>query len=167
VYETVITVVGNVATEPSLRFTTNGVRVVGFRLASTERRYDKNLNGWRDGETTFYTVNCWRTLGENALESVVKGQPVLVRGRLRNRPYEKDGQSRTSLGIEAFSLGHDISRGVSRCTRASQSTERPELAPEDAADDGPARPIGVPPDEAARVAPAAEGAVGASSPRAA
>jgi hypothetical protein len=80
---------------------------------------------------------------------------------------EKDGQSRTSLEIEAFSLGHDISRGVSRFTRASQSTERPELAPEDDADEGPDRPIGVQPDEAERVGAADEGAEGASSPSAA
>jgi single-strand DNA-binding protein len=131
VNETVITVVGNVATEPKLRVTSTGVRVVSFRLASTERRYDKALRGWRDGDTVFYTVTCWRNTGENALDSVVSGQPMVVRGKLRNPSYEKEGQKMSYLEIEAYSLGHDISRGVSRFTRASQAVDRPELVPDD------------------------------------
>lgn len=149
--ETVITVVGNVATDPNLRVTTNGVRVVSFRLASTERRYDKNLRGWRDADTIFYTVTCWRNMGDNALDSFVKGQPVLVRGRLRNPTYEKDGQTRTSLEIDAYSLGHDISRGVSRFTRASVSVDRPELAPDGELDepvDGSSDDPGLPDEDA-------------------
>ena len=128
--ETVITVVGNVATEPKLRVTSAGTRVVSFRLASTERRYDKALQGWRDGDTVFYTVTCWRNTGENALDSVVSGQPMVVRGKLRNPSYEKEGQKMSYLEIEAYSLGHDISRGVSRFTRASQSADRHELVPD-------------------------------------
>lgn len=119
--ETVITVVGNVATDPKLRVTSNGTRVVSFRLASTERRFDKALNGWRDGDTNFYTVTCWRNAGDNVLDSVTTGQPVVVHGRLRTGSYEKEGQSRTVLEIEAYTLGHDLTRGVSRFTRASQS----------------------------------------------
>lgn len=129
--ETVITVVGNVATDPKLRVTAAGTRVVSFRLASTERRFDKALKGWRDGDTVFYTVTCWRTTGENALDSVVSGQPMVVRGRLRNPTYEKEGQTRSVLEIEAYSLGHDISRGVSRFTRASQAVDRREIVPDD------------------------------------
>ena len=52
--ETVITVVGNVATEPQLRVTTDAAR--GWRASgspSTERRFDKALPRWRDGDTTF------------------------------------------------------------------------------------------------------------------
>lgn len=128
--ETVITVAGNVATEPKLRQTANGTRVVGFRLASTERRFDKALNGWRDGDTTFYTVTCWRNFGDNVLDSLSTGQPVLVHGRLRAGSYEKEGQMRSVLEIEAYSLGHDISRGVSVFTRASQS-ERPGIVFDD------------------------------------
>ena len=82
--ETMITVVGNVAREPNLRVTNNGTRVVDFRLASTERRYDRALGGWRDGETVFYTVTCWRNVAENLIDSVEKGQPMVVHGRLRD-----------------------------------------------------------------------------------
>jgi single-strand DNA-binding protein len=135
VNETVLTVVGNVAQDPRLRVTSTGTRVVTFRLASTERRYDKALRSWRDGDTIFYTVTCWRNVGENALESLEKGDPVVVHGRLRENRYEKEGQSHSVLEIQAYSLGHDISRGVSKFTRASRSAEhRDVLVDEDAED---------------------------------
>jgi len=121
VNETMITVVGNVAREPNLRVTNNGTRVVDFRLASTERRYDRGLGGWRDGETVFYTVTCWRNVAENLVDSVEKGQPMVVHGRLRDGSYEKEGQRYSVFAIDAYALGHDISRGVSKFTKASVS----------------------------------------------
>jgi single-strand DNA-binding protein len=120
--ETMVTLVGHVATEPTLRMTTGGARVTSFRLASTERRFDKGINAWRDAHTTFFTVTTWRTTAENVRDSVSKGQPVVVHGRLRDSSYEaKDGQWRTVLEVEAFALGHDMSRGVSEFTKGSAS----------------------------------------------
>jgi single-strand DNA-binding protein len=116
--ETLVTVAGNVAGEPRMRVTAGGVRVASFRLASTERRYNKELGAWRDGDTVYYTVTCWRTMAENAFESVQKGHPVVVHGRLHVGSYEKEGQERTVVEIEARSLGHDLSWGVSRFTKA-------------------------------------------------
>jgi single-strand DNA-binding protein len=118
--ETLITVVGHVATEPTLRTTAGGVRVAGFRLASTERRFDKGVGGWRDVHTTFYTVTSWRNMAENVCQSVAKGQPVVVTGRLRDSSYDaKDGQRRTVLEIEAVAVGHDLARGVAAFTKAT------------------------------------------------
>ncbi len=120
--ETLVTVAGNVASETRERVTAAGVRVCSFRLASTERRYNKELQAWRDGETVYYTVTCWRSMAENAAESVQKGQPMIVHGRLRVSSYEKDGQTRTSVEIEARSLGHDITWGVSTFRKAGLAT---------------------------------------------
>jgi single-strand DNA-binding protein len=118
--ETMVTLVGHVATEPALRITTGGARVTSFRLASTERRFDKGVNDWRDAYTTFFTVTTWRTMAENVCSSVRKGQPVVVHGRLRDSSYEnKDGQWRTVLEVEAFALGHDLSRGISTFTKGT------------------------------------------------
>ena len=118
--ETMVTLVGHVATEPALRITTGGARVTSFRLASTERRFDKGVNDWRDAYTTFFTVTTWRTMAENVCTSVKKGQPVVVHGRLRDSSYEaKDGQWRTVLEVEAFALGHDLSRGISKFTKGT------------------------------------------------
>jgi single-strand DNA-binding protein len=118
--ETMVTLVGHVATEPAMRITTGGARVTSFRLASTERRFDKGVNDWRDAYTTFFTVTTWRNMAENVRSSVLKGQPVVVHGRLRDSSYEaKDGQWRTVLEVEAFAMGHDLSRGVSTFTKGS------------------------------------------------
>jgi len=127
VNETVITVVGNVAQDPRLRVTSNGTRVVSFRLASTERRYDRALGSWRDADTIFYTVTCWRNAAENLMDSVEKGQPLLVHGRLRDASYEKEGHKHAVFEIEAYALGHDISRGVSTFRKASLATGRHDL----------------------------------------
>lgn len=138
--ETVVTVVGHVASDPTLRATSSGVKVASFRLASTERRYDKGLGLWRDGDTTFFSVSCWRAAAENVADSVQKGQPVVVHGRLRSRTYDdKDGVSRTSLEVEASTVGHDLTRGVARFTKATGTT-REELPAPVPADD--ARPDG-------------------------
>ena len=73
--ETMVTLVGHVATEPTLRITTGGARVTSFRLASTERRFDKGINDWRDAYTTFFTVTTWRTMAENVCTSGTVPEP--------------------------------------------------------------------------------------------
>jgi single-strand DNA-binding protein len=121
--ETMVTVIGHVATDPTLRVTSGGARVASFRLASTERRFDRGAGGWRDGSTTFYTVTAWRNMAENVCGSVEKGQPVVVHGRLRDSSYDtKDGQRRTVFEVEAFAVGHDLSRGVAQFTKSSVSS---------------------------------------------
>ncbi|MDQ1642040.1 MAG: single-strand DNA-binding protein [Actinomycetota bacterium] len=125
--ETVVTVAGNVATDPKEKVVSNGARVVSFRLASTERRFDKGLGEWRDGATAFYTVSCWRTLAENVKSSVTKGQPLVVHGRLRVSSYDdKEGVQRTSIDIEARALGHDLSWGTSTFLKATNGVTSPE-----------------------------------------
>ena len=117
--ETVVTVTGYVAQEPVLRLTGSGTKVVNFRVATTERRYDKGVNSWRDGDTLFFSVSCWRNLGENILDSLRKGDPVVVQGRLRDGSWEKDGVTYSRVEIEASAVGHDLSKGVSRFTKST------------------------------------------------
>jgi single-strand DNA-binding protein len=78
---------------------------------------DRETGEWTDGETSFVTVLCWRTLADNVAKCLHKGEPVLVKGRLHVRPYEKDGVSRLAVEIEATSVGHDLARGVASFQR--------------------------------------------------
>lgn len=123
--ETVVTVVGNVATRPEFRKTPTGVAVARFRLATTARRWDRERGGWADGHTSFYTVWAWRQLGENVVASVGVGEPVVVQGRLRVREEERDGQRWISADVDAIACGHDLTRGTSAFRRVSATP--PEL----------------------------------------
>lgn len=116
-----ITVTGNVCAELVSRTTPNGAEVTSLRLASTPRRFRNGT--WEDGETNYFTVNCWRTLGRNVFASVHRGDPVVVEGVLRVRKWENSGSSGTSVEIEAQSVGLDLARGtaVFSRTRREQS----------------------------------------------
>ena len=57
-----VTLVGFVAMEPSLRVTKDGHHVADVRVGTASRMLDKQTGEWVDGETSFYTVTCWRRL---------------------------------------------------------------------------------------------------------
>lgn len=125
VNETMVTIVGNAATDVRYSTTSAGVPLASFRLASTERRYDRQQGAWVDGETSFVTVWAWRWMAENVVSSVSKGDPLLVAGKLRVREREQDGKRTVTVDIDAWALGHDLSRGTSAFRRAVRA--RPEL----------------------------------------
>jgi single-strand DNA-binding protein len=118
-FDTPITVVGNVLTAPEWRrTTTTGTFVVTFKVASTSRRYDKDRNTWVDGDTLRVKVACWRRLGENVSLSVQLGDPVIVYGRMYSRDWvDAEGVKRTSYELDAVCVGHDLSRGVDKFAR--------------------------------------------------
>ncbi|MZD03745.1 single-stranded DNA-binding protein [Streptomyces sp. SID5785] len=115
--ETLLTVVGNVATTPVYRELPTGP-VARFRLAVTPRRFDAVRNTWVDGHTNFFTVWARGTLGSNVQGSVSIGEPVIVQGRLKVRDEERGGQHWTSADIQATAVGHDLSRGTAAFRRA-------------------------------------------------
>jgi len=120
-----VTVVGNVATQPEIRKTPAGANVARFRLATTSRRWDQSSGGWSDGPTSFFTVWAWRGLGQNVMASVGIGEPLVIQGRLRVREDERNGQRYTAAEIDAVAVGHDLARGTSAFRRVSVA--RPEL----------------------------------------
>jgi single-strand DNA-binding protein len=127
-YETMVTVVGNLVDTPRLRRTGGGVDVANFRVASTARRYDRATGSWADHGTLFLGVSCWRRLGVNVTESLRRGDPVVVTGRLFAREYEVNGQARTSFEIEAHAVGPDLSRGTAVFRRSGTGAAEPHAA---------------------------------------
>ncbi|MEV0701528.1 single-stranded DNA-binding protein [Saccharopolyspora sp. NPDC050389] len=111
-FETQVTVAGYVITEPVVRETPNGNRVVSFRVAATSRRFDRDTEEWVDGDRFLATVNCWKRLADGVAATLGKGDPVLVTGRLRTREYETGGQWRTVVELEASAVGLDLARGA-------------------------------------------------------
>ncbi len=131
-----VTVVGFVAQDPKQRETKNGTWVTGLRIGATPRYQDRATSEWRDGETSYFDVTCWRRLGEHVRASLRKGDPVTVKGRFESRTYtDRNGVSRTVYDIVADTVGHDLNRGVANYVRP----ERRSAAADDdmAADQGP------------------------------
>ncbi|MFF5971909.1 single-stranded DNA-binding protein [Streptomyces sp. NPDC012769] len=121
--ETMVTLVGNVATNVEFRETVTG-GVARFRFAVTARRWDRERAVWTDGPTSFYTVSAWRSLGVNLAASVSVGEPLVVHGRLKVREEEHDGRWKTFVDVDALAVGHDLTRGTAAFRRAvRQSTE--------------------------------------------
>lgn len=116
-----VCVVGTVATAPRLIRTQSGVSLCSFRLASTERRYNREAGEWSDGDTNWFTVSVFRDMAGNAATSFAKGDRVVVTGRLRVRRWEQKEKDRSGLAVEidADALGHDLRWGISRFTKHS------------------------------------------------
>ncbi|WP_407564990.1 single-stranded DNA-binding protein [Streptomyces sp. 184] len=153
--ETMVTVVGNAATSADYRTTQSGVPAVRFRLAATVRRFDQASGSWTDAYTNFFTVWAWRQLADNVAASVAIGEPLLVRGRLRVREYEKEGVRCTDPTIDATAVGHDLGWGTAAFRRVSRL--RPSFAEPGRAElDGTARDALVPSMEVGGVPAAAE-----------
>jgi len=129
-------VVGNVVNDVELRFTKSGEPVASFRVAAGTRRFDKASDRWVDGDTHFFTVSCWRGLALNVVQTLGKGMPVLVFGRLRSREVQRPcgdhAHTVRYFDIEASAVGPDLSRGTATFTRVKReavvASERRALA---------------------------------------
>jgi single-strand DNA-binding protein len=117
--ETTICAVGNVATQPVYRELANGPSA-RFRMAVTQRYWDREKSVWTDGHTNFFTVWANRQLATNVVASLSVGEPVVVQGRLKVRTDVREGHSWTSADIDAVAIGHDLARGTSAFRRASK-----------------------------------------------
>jgi single-strand DNA-binding protein len=124
-----ITLTGLVATPPKHIVTSEGLQITSFRLASTQRRFDRAQDKWVDADTNWYTVTAFRHLAANAIGSILKGQRVIVSGRLRIRDWQSDEKAGTTIEVDADSLGHDLTFGTSAFTRTpSASAAEPDTA---------------------------------------
>jgi single-strand DNA-binding protein len=126
-----MTVQGNLTGEPIGRTVANGAAMVTFRIASNSRRFDKETGEYRDVDTTYIGVTCWRTLAGNVLASLRKGDSVIVFGKFIQRDYEtKEGEPRTVYEIDALAVGPDLNRWPADLRRPSR---QPEVAAPEAA----------------------------------
>ncbi|WP_329013748.1 single-stranded DNA-binding protein [Micromonospora rifamycinica] len=137
-FDTYVTIVGNVLTAPEWRRTAqSNTLVANFKVASTARRLNRDSGRWVDGNSLRVRVNCWRRLAEGVAASIMVGDPVVVAGRLYTRDWTDDaGNHRVLYELEAVAVGHDLSRGRSRFLR-----NRPSMATSTVEDDETARRV--------------------------
>lgn len=134
-----ITITGLIATTPRHVVTSEGLPITSFRLASSQRRFDKATSTWVDASTNWYTVTSFRQLAINAVPSLSKGDRIVVSGRVRIRDWQTDDRTGTNVEIEAETLGHDLFWGTTVFTRlvalgsdANATTAEPATASEPA-----------------------------------
>ena len=118
--ETVITVVGNLTSDPELRYTQNGLAVANFTIASTPRNFDRASNDWKDGEALFLRASVWREFAEHVAGSLTKGMRVMATGRLKQRSYQdREGNNRTAIELEVDEIGPSLRYATAQVTRAA------------------------------------------------
>lgn len=113
-----ITITGNLAGDPELKYTAAGKAVIRFTVVTSRRK--KEGEQWVDADTTFWNCSAWDQLAENIAESLGKGDPVVVSGTAAQRDWEQDGQKRSRIEVTAQHVGIDIKRHPAK----SQRTER-------------------------------------------
>jgi single-strand DNA-binding protein len=144
-----VTIVGRAGTHPQLSVGLTGDRV-SFRVVATERRFDRVADDWVDGDEFGVTVVCWRTMATAALNTVRKGDPVVIVGRIITRRFERDGVTQYFTEVKADFIGLDVAKAGTRFTRnpleprpaeePTGSQARPDL-------DAPAAALGSAPDD--------------------
>jgi single-strand DNA-binding protein len=93
--------------------------VVSFTIAVSEGTKDNPESG-------FYEVSAWKMLGQNVMDSLTKGQRVVVTGVLRTGKWTtKEGQTRSKMSITADAVGPDLRFATAHVT----ANTRPSVAP--------------------------------------
>lgn len=96
--------------------------VASFRVGVTPRL--RREGDWVDGETGWYTVTVWRTLADHVRQSIRKGDPVIVSGKLRTETWTpEEGSPSTTMLVDATLVGHDLTRGCSHWWRGDRPQE--------------------------------------------
>ena len=103
-----------------------GVPVASFRVAATPRRFHRATSTWSDGPTQWFTVTAWRGLAEHCADSLRRGDPVVVHGRLSESTWVgSDNVERSTLEVEAAFVGHDLNRGRTQFTKTTREAATP------------------------------------------
>lgn len=100
-----------------------------FRLARSERRLDGE-RGWVDGPTLYLSVSCRRVIAERVLATLKKGDPVIVRGRLRTREWDKDGRHHSVIELDANAVGPDLALCSATVLRKPSAAPGPDAVTE-------------------------------------
>lgn len=87
-----VILVGNVGKDPEVQHISADVSVARFTLATSESYRDKN--GERVTNTEWHNIAAWRGLSKVVEQYIHKGTQLYIEGKITNRSYEKDGQTR-------------------------------------------------------------------------
>jgi len=98
-----VILIGNLGQDPDMRSTQSGSTVANLRIATTERRKDRDGN-WND-HTEWHSVVSFGRTAENVGKYCRKGKQIYVEGRLQTRKWQdRDGRDRYSTEVVADNI---------------------------------------------------------------
>lgn len=124
-----ITIAGNLTADPELKYTAGGFALCKFTVA-VNRRVKKG-DEW-DEQVSFFGCTVWREAAEQFSASVVKGDRVIVTGRLEQRSWETDdGSKRSVIEIQVDEVGASLKSATAQIQRIkreqqNQNVSRPQ-----------------------------------------
>ena len=124
-----IMLIGNVGSEPEMRYTPSGKPVTSFSMASS--RSWVSSDGERREETEWFNVVAWGNLAEICNQHLVRGQQVYIEGRLQTRGWEdNNGQRhyRTEVVANEMIILGDRIRHNDRSEENDQSSTEDDLS---------------------------------------
>ncbi len=129
-----IIIVGNLGSDPELRYTPQNTAVCNISVATNERRRDKS--GEYQDNTTWFRVTLWKHHAEAASKYLTKGRPVYIEGRLQVDEWmDKDNQKRYTLEVTATEMQFIDSRGGDDNFSSSSKSENDFSDSSDSSDD--------------------------------
>jgi len=98
-----VILIGNLGSDPQVRYTPGGQAVANFNIATTERF--NNKSGEREERTEWHRIVAWGKLAEICQQYLKKGKQVYIEGRLQTRQWEdQQGQKRQTTEIVAQTM---------------------------------------------------------------
>jgi single-strand DNA-binding protein len=131
-----ITVVGNVTRDPELKFLNSGQAAVRLSVAVNRRWQNKQTQEWEE-RVSYFEIQGYGPLAENAANSIQKGTRVIVTGRLEQRSWEtENGDKRSIVEINADEIAPSLRFATAVVTKTPRadggnfsSGDRPAAAP--------------------------------------
>ena len=100
-----VMLIGNVGTDPEVRYVDQGVAVARFRFATTEKGYTLQNGTQVPDRTDWHNIILWRRLAEIVERYVHKGDKLYIEGRIRYTMYDnKQGQRQYATEIWADNM---------------------------------------------------------------
>lgn len=134
--EVTVTVVGRIGQPPMLRTGSRGDWAT-FTVASTPRW--RQGTDWVDGPTSWFDVNVDGELAHHVVDSIGRGQQVIVHGTVAVREaQQQDGGTSKYVNIKATAVGPDLRWGTARFTKTERAAAAPQQPqePRPSGDDG-------------------------------
>ncbi len=123
----IVTVEGNLTTDPRLHYTPAGKAVANLRIAVSARRKDRSTGDYQDTPPLFVDVTVWGPAAENTAESLHTGDRVLVTGSSYLSTWtDAGGELRTSYVLDAEAIAVSLRYATATPVKARSRTDHTE-----------------------------------------